>query len=121
VSAPRNPFRAYAVLFLVLSLGVAAGLHFGLGAGPLVAWLVGANLAAFPVWVWDKRRARTGGGRVPENLLHAMAALGATPASFLAMHLLRHKTQKRHFGILYAVLLIAQVAALVGWFGRAAG
>lgn len=118
MSAHRNPFQVYLVLFAVLSLGLGAVAHFQFGLDWILAWLLGCNLAAFPLWAWDKRRARTGGGRVPENVLHTMAALGATPASFLAMNLLRHKTQKRVFGVLYTVFLVVQTGLAIWWFGR---
>ncbi len=118
MNAHRNPHHVYLALFFVPALGLGAAGHFGLGLGPLVAWLLAANLTTFPMWAWDKRRARTGGGRVPELVLHTMAAVGSTPASFLAMSLLRHKTQKRIFGVLYAIFLIAQVALALWWFGR---
>ena len=65
------------------------------------------------MWGWDKWQARRGGPRVPEAVLHVMAAAGATPASFAAMEVFRHKTLKRHFRILYTVLLIVQIALLL--------
>ena len=110
----------YLALFFVPAIGLGAFGHLGLGLSPLVSWLLGANLTSFPMWAWDKRRARTGGGRVPELVLHTMAAMGSTPASFLAMSVLRHKTQKRIFGVLYAIFLIGQIALAMLWFGREA-
>jgi uncharacterized membrane protein YsdA (DUF1294 family) len=103
--------RIFLVIFAVASFGVALLFHWRLGWPWIIGWLIGANVSAFCLWTYDKRQAMNQRLRVPEMALHAMALAGATPASFLAMGLLRHKNLKMHFTILYAVFLVIQVAA----------
>ena len=47
--------------------------------------------------------------------LHLAAFCGAAPASFLAMSLLRHKTLKPRFKVLYTLFLVIQLGALAWW------
>ncbi|MGE3174408.1 MAG: DUF1294 domain-containing protein [Planctomycetota bacterium] len=66
---------------------------------PTWVWwpVLGANVVAFVLFAWDKRRARRGGRRVPEaTLLWALFATGCGGA-WLAMKTLRHKTRKTSF------------------------
>ena len=80
----------------------------------LVSWLVAINVVALPIWFWDKRAAaREGAFRIPEWTLHTMAFVGATPASFAAMPLFRHKTLHLRFKVLYVVFLILQVTLFI--------
>ena len=117
-SPRRHPFRFFSTTFLVLSTGAAAALHYTLGWHPLLTWLLACNTVTLALWRFDKWQSRRSGGRVPEATLHLMAFLGATPASFAAMWLFRHKTLKPSFKILYVLFLSAQaVAAYLVWSG----
>ena len=113
----RHPVRISFGIFLLMALGCALPLWLSAGWHPLSAWLLGANLAAPAVWWIDKSQATRQGLRVPELALHAIALVGAVPASWLSMSLLRHKTRKPIFRILYAFILLAQLAALAWWRG----
>ncbi len=42
------------------------------------------SLASFAAYGFDKRRAGTGGRRVPERTLHLLALLGGWPGAILA-------------------------------------
>jgi len=79
------------------------------------AWLTALNLLVLPVWCYDKLAAKRGWRRVPELALHTLALLGAVPASFLAMHLLRHKTLKPAFRRLYWTFLVLQAVGVTLW------
>lgn len=86
-------------------------------------WLVSffglLNLATFLVYQFDKRRAAAGGRRIPEATLHLLEAAGAWPAAYLGQRLLRHKSAKRRFRIVFwlIVALHEAVAAdyVLGW------
>lgn len=121
MTAPRRPVRTTLVWFLLLALALGALLRFGAGWNWIWSTLAALNLAALPVWGWDKRAARRDRRRVPERALHAMAVLGAAPASLLAMALLRHKSSKAHFWGLYAVLLALQIGAVAYFLGGRGG
>ena len=51
--------------------------------------------------------------RVPERLLHFLAFAGGTPFALLAQQLLRHKTVKRSFRVVFWVVAVAQVVLIV--------
>ena len=114
----RRPVRFFLLVFALAAAALAVMAHLRLGWNPLVSWLVSANLAALLLWAFDKAQARRGGWRVPEMALHAMAALGAVPASLLAMKVLRHKTLKKHFLLIYGCLLVIHLALAFVILGR---
>jgi uncharacterized membrane protein YsdA (DUF1294 family) len=71
------------------------------------------SLATFAAYGFDKRRASTGGRRVPERTLLVLAFLGGWPGAVLAQRQFRHKTRKVSFRIaLWAVVVLHVV--LVG-------
>ena len=77
-------------------------------------WLLLVNLLTYFVYWLDKRRAKKGGRRVSERELLVWALVGGSPAAFYAMRKLRHKTQKTSFKVWFALVVIAQLAAI--WF-----
>ena len=88
-------------------------------AGILVAMLV-FSFVAVVLYAWDKRRAKRGGWRVPENVLHAMELLGGWPGALLASKLFRHKSRKASYRIVRAMCILAHVLAVAGllaWAG----
>lgn len=83
----------------------------------IVAYLLFVNLLTYFVYWLDKRRARLGGRRVSEKELLLCALAGGTPAAWLAMRRLRHKTRKTWFRVSFygVVALQVGVAALIYW------
>ena len=71
------------------------------------------SLATFAAYGFDKRRATTGGRRVPERTLLVLAFLGGWPGSILAQRQFRHKTKKPTFLIAFWAVVVLHVA-LVG-------
>lgn len=61
----------------------------------------------------DKRQARLGERRVPEQRLLLLALLGAWPGMWLAFVLVRHKTRKGRFLIPFAAAAVANGAAVL--------
>jgi uncharacterized membrane protein YsdA (DUF1294 family) len=90
----------------------------------LAALVLGVlNLATFLAFGWDKLAAVDGRSRVPERLLLLLAALGGSPGALLARPVFRHKTRKQPFGAQLALIVFAQVVAVVvvlalWWTGR---
>ena len=78
----------------------------------LAVWLAFINLVTYGVYWLDKRRAEKVKRRVSEKELLLWAAAGGSPAAFLAMRRLRHKTKKTSFRVLYWLIVAAQVGAL---------
>jgi uncharacterized membrane protein YsdA (DUF1294 family) len=48
--------------------------------------------------------------RIPENNLHALALLGASPAGLTAQKFFRHKTLKGSFQLIYWLIVLLQIA-----------
>lgn len=109
---------------LAAGLGVALGsgtllFRLGLGWGWLWAWLGAINLVSLAAFAIDKRRALRQGRRISEKTLLALALIGGSPGSAVAMPLLRHKTRKESFRLKFAAVVVAQViAAAALWWLR---
>jgi uncharacterized membrane protein YsdA (DUF1294 family) len=76
-------------------------------------WLVGVNPTAFGFYGFDKARARSGGGRVPEIVLHALALAGGSIGAFAGMKVFRHKTVKGSFRVFFWLIVLVQ-SVLIG-------
>lgn len=111
----RHPILAFGTLLFVPCGALTLWLSARLGGSPVVVWFAVLNLAVLPLWAWDKSQARRERFRVPELALHLAAFAGAVPGSWLAMRVLRHKTQKPHFRWLFALFGLLQIALLALW------
>src|SRR3954469_4509598 len=105
-----DPVRFHAGLALLLTLLVAlllmVAVRWSLSPWwhPAAAWLLGVNVVAFGYYGFDKRRGRRNGRRVPEMVLHGLAAVGGCPGAFLGMRAFRHKTVKGRFRLVFWVI-----------------
>ena len=79
----------------------------------LIYYLLAVNVLTFIIYGVDKWKARRGRWRVPEATLMGLAALGGSVGAWLAMQLVRHKTQKKKFRYGVPALFVLQVAAVV--------
>ncbi len=70
------------------------------------------SVVTFAVYAWDKRRARRGGRRVPEQTLHMLAMLGGWPGAHVGRVVLRHKTRKRRFTVVLWLITLTHLAAI---------
>ena len=75
----------------------------------LYIYLININLIAVIVTIHDKRAAVKGTWRVKENTLLLISALGGSPAMYLTMLLIRHKTRKPKFMVGIPLILIAEL------------
>jgi uncharacterized membrane protein YsdA (DUF1294 family) len=119
---PMSPYRFHALagLGIALTLTVALLLLFRPALtwyAALAAWLAGVNLTAFGYYGFDKARARAGGSRVPERILHLLALAGGSFGAWVGMALFRHKTLKGRFRAVFWCVVAAQVglAVWVAW------
>lgn len=66
-----------------------------------------ASPITFVIYGLDKRRAQTGGWRIPENVLHLGELLGGWPGAFAAQQYFRHKTQDSpHLSVYYGIVTL---------------
>ncbi len=82
----------------------------GLGLGRAV--FVAVNGVTFCLYGFDKYQAIRIGARVPEVMLHLMAAVGGTPSAALGRVIFRHKMQKRNFRLVFYAIGITQALLL---------
>jgi uncharacterized membrane protein YsdA (DUF1294 family) len=102
----RSPFLRYAAIAAVLALAVFVLLILLTGLSWYIAWLIGGGVATFLLYAWDKFRARSHGGRVPERLLQALVLLGGVAGGWAGMLLFRHKTQHTAFWVVQWVATV---------------
>lgn len=71
------------------------------------------NLGIFILYAVDKRRAARGAFRIPEWVLHLGELLGGWPAAYLAQRLLRHKSSKfTYLLVFWLIVLLHQLVAV---------
>jgi uncharacterized membrane protein YsdA (DUF1294 family)/cold shock CspA family protein len=92
--------------------GIALG---RLPALPVISGLVVLNIATFFIYLLDKEAAKNGGRRFSENQLHLLALLGGWPGAWCGQKILRHKSSKRSFQIVYWASVALNLLGLLAW------
>jgi uncharacterized membrane protein YsdA (DUF1294 family) len=113
-SRPRNPF-AIQLGLAAFALALTLLLTVRWRINPIVAYLLSINGATVLAYAYDKWAASRERVRIPEASLHILAALGGTPAAFVAPLWFRHKTKKQSFRIRFWLIALGQVAVLIAW------
>ncbi len=72
-----------------------------------------ATPITFSVYAWDKAAAQTNRWRTPEAQLHLLALIGGWPGALLAQRLLRHKSRKKPFRVVFWATVVLNCAMLV--------
>lgn len=80
---------------------------------PYILYLLCVNLLALGITISDKKRAEQNRWRVPERTLLLISLLGGSPAMYITMRAIHHKTRRKKFMIGIPLLLILQCAFLV--------
>ncbi|MFN3436861.1 MAG: DUF1294 domain-containing protein [Acidovorax sp.] len=106
---------------LALMLGWLALLAWGLWAGRIPWWVLGAavgvNLLTFLIYAIDKSAAQNGQWRTKESHLHLLSLAGGWPGAWFAQQWLRHKSRKVEFRAVYWVTVVLHCAVLGAWVG----
>jgi uncharacterized membrane protein YsdA (DUF1294 family) len=76
----------------------------------LIVWYCSFSVLTFIVYVLDKTAARKDLSRTPESTLHLLALLGGWPGALVAQQVVRHKTGKTRFQLVFALTVIANCA-----------
>ena len=70
------------------------------------------SVITFGIYAIDKYAAKRNTRRTPEKTLHLLALLGGWPGALLAQQLLRHKTIKQEFRVVFWGTVIANLAVV---------
>lgn len=99
---------------------IAAAVVIGRLPVAVLAVYLGASIVAFCAYAVDKSAAQHGQWRTQESTLHLFALLGGWPGALAAQGLLRHKSAKTSFQVVFWITVGLNCGAL-GWLFSAAG
>lgn len=79
----------------------------------IIIYLIVINLVGFYMMWSDKRKAKWGKWRIPENTLFMVTALGGGIGTIAGMYTFRHKTKKLKFTVgLPAILILETILGI---------
>ena len=78
-----------------------------------IIYLIIINLIALLAMYIDKRKAKYGKWRIPEQSLFFWALIGGSIGAIAGMYAFRHKTKKLRFSIGFPVILILQIILII--------
>ena len=78
-----------------------------------IIYLIVINLIAFLAMFIDKKKAKYGKWRIPEQTLLILAITGGSIGAIAGMYVFRHKTKKLRFSVGFPVILILQIILLI--------
>lgn len=122
IPPPTSSGRSNAPLILAAAfLAFVAGAVLA-GKLPLaVLWLYcGASAVAFIAYALDKSAAKNNRWRTQESTLHLFALFGGWPGALAAQRLLRHKSKKLSFQLIFWATVFLNCGAL-GWLFSVSG
>ena len=116
----KKPISPQAVFGIFGILGTGLMTFWGYYVGLHIVWsyFLAINLVTFFFYGYDKNFSKTTYFRVPESILHGLGMCGGAPGGLMGQMLLRHKTMKTSFQIVYWVIVIVQmiVLSLFSWY-----
>ena len=106
---------SFACVFLAIVCGLTLRGDFPLA---VLALYGGGSVTAFALYQLDKSAAIAGSRRTPEDTLLVVGLLGGWPGALAAQTILRHKSRKASFQILFWTTVVLNCAVLA-WFWSA--
>ena len=79
----------------------------------IIIYLIVIKLIGFYMMWSDKRRAKWGKWRIPENTLFIVTALGGGIGTIAGMYTFRHKTKKLRFSVGFPTILVLQIILII--------
>lgn len=79
----------------------------------IIIYVICINLITFFAMWLDKRKAKKGKWRIPENTLLLLVILGGGIGGIAGMYTFRHKTQKAKFVIGFPLILICEILLII--------
>jgi len=112
-----NILPTLTVVFFVLVIGAV---FFGRLPSAVLGLYLVASAIAFGAYALDKSAARNDQWRTQESTLHFFALVGGWPGALAAQRLLRHKSRKQSFQIVFW-FTVALNCGVLGWLMTPAG
>jgi uncharacterized membrane protein YsdA (DUF1294 family)/cold shock CspA family protein len=100
------PLFAVIYAFAVWRWGFAPFVLFG---------YIGLSFLALFIYAFDKSAAVSSSWRIPEDILHFLSLAGGWPGALLAQQILRHKTSKKSFVIVFWLTVALNICGFVAW------
>ncbi|GFO64287.1 DUF1294 domain-containing protein [Geomonas paludis] len=102
--------NAYAALFLAFIMFICL-----VGTAPswLFAGYLTTSLITYIVYYFDKSAAQKGQWRTQESTLHLLALFGGWPGALAAQQLLRHKSRKKPFRMVFWMTVVLNSCASI--------
>ena len=111
-SAPVNPHVKYLYPALPITAILYLVFFFSFHPGRMVSYLLAINIVTFAMFCYDKNAAQREKERVPELVLQLLMAMGGSPGAFFGMKLVRHKSFKPSFGVVFVFIVLVQLLGL---------
>lgn len=105
-----SPFLRYGLVSIILCL--LFSIYFAQKMDFFMSYFCAINLVIFILYGYDKIIAGSDKLRVPENIFHFLALIGATPAAFVAQIFFRHKTLKGSFQAMFWMIALLQIGSI---------
>ena len=112
---PRSERRiiSWAILVAVVFLSTLGAAVLMSKLSPMVVFIyLAASMVTFVAYYIDKSAARKGRWRTQEGTLHMLALIGGWPGALVAQTVLRHKSRKQPFRVIFWLTVILNCAAL---------
>jgi uncharacterized membrane protein YsdA (DUF1294 family)/cold shock CspA family protein len=108
----RRPSAQYLAIVAFAALYAVTATTVGVPSWAGGVYLV-LGLVTFVAYRTDKVAATAGTQRVSEGTLHTLGLLGGWPGALIAQQLLRHKTRKPSFRVVFWITVLANTAAFL--------
>jgi uncharacterized membrane protein YsdA (DUF1294 family)/cold shock CspA family protein len=109
-----NPFSIYLSVVFITSIIIFYLLEYF--PQKLIFLYVGASAITFVAYASDKSKAKRRVWRTSESALHMLALIGGWPGAAIAQQILRHKSQKKKFRIIFWLTVFVNLAVLACFF-----
>ena len=105
--------RRVGFLLLLLVLPICAGVKLPMNSWLVPGWMLVMSVVAWVSYGIDKKAAANGTWRISESRLHLMEILGGWPGAYLAQQVIRHKSRKLSYRVIFwGIVFLYQVVAL---------
>tara|TARA_R110001583_G_scaffold2536_5_gene18261 strand:- start:30318 stop:30827 length:510 start_codon:yes stop_codon:yes gene_type:complete len=97
-------------------LSIALGASYYLGYLPAIIFVIFGLLSilTYLIYVKDKKAARNNAWRTSEKTLHLYSLLCGWPGAIIAQQILRHKTQKQSFRVVFILTMLINIGFIAG-------